>query len=167
MDATPSVALPDNAGRGVPATPPAPMRIGSRTFAWGERTYVMGVVNVTPDSFSGDGLLATGSDFVNAAVEQARGMVDERADLIDVGAESTRPGYRRISIEEEIDRAIPVVRELRAALPNVPISIDTTRSEVAAAALDAGADLVNDIWGVAAEDEMLRLAAERGVPIVL
>src|SRR3954447_22035570 len=168
MDATPSVALPDNAGRGVPARPPAAMRIGARTYAWGERTYVMGVVNVTPDSFSGDGLLTQdGVSAVDAAVRQARAMVDEGADLIDVGGESTRPGHERISAAEEIARAIPVVREIRAALPDVPISIDTSRAEVAAAAVDAGADVINDIWGVEAEGNLLALAAARKLPIVL
>ena len=168
MDATPSVALPDNAGRGIPARPPVPMRIGSHVFTWGERTYLMGVVNVTPDSFSGDGLLTQdGVSGVEAAVRQARAMVDEGADLIDVGGESTRPGHQRISVEEEIARAIPVVREIRAALPDVPISIDTSRADVAAAAVEAGADLINDIWGVAAEGDLLALAAERRLPIVL
>src|SRR4051794_14151421 len=144
------------------------MRIGSRVFTWGERTYVMGVVNVTPDSFSGDGLLSGDRESVlEAAVAQARQMVAEGADLIDVGGESTRPGHNRISLEEEIARAVPVVRGIRAALPDVPISIDTTRAPVATAAVDAGADLVNDIWGVAPKPELLVLASDRGLPIVL
>jgi len=144
------------------------MRIGSRMFTWGERTYVMGVVNVTPDSFSGDGLLSGDRESVlEAAVAQARQMVAEGADLIDVGGESTRPGHNRISLEEEIARAVPVVRGIRAALPDVPISIDTTRAPVATAAVDAGADLVNDIWGVAPKPELLVLASDRGLPIVL
>ena len=168
MDATPSVALPADAGRGIPARPPAPTRIGAREFVWGARTYVMGIVNVTPDSFSGDGLIATGqSAFVERSVVQARQMALEGADLIDVGGESTRPGHARIPVSEELERAVPVVKAIRAALPDMPISIDTTRAEVAAAALDAGADMVNDIWGVAAEDALLRLAAERSLPIVL
>jgi dihydropteroate synthase len=168
MDATPSVALPRDAGRGIPAVPPQPMRIGARTFSWSDRTYLMGVINVTPDSFSGDGLLAGGrASAVDAAVAQARQMVADGADLIDVGGESTRPGHQRIPVEEEIARAIPVVREIRGALPGVPISIDTTRAEVAASAVDAGADLVNNVWGVAAENELLELAAERRLPIVL
>src|SRR4051794_15728322 len=168
MDATPSVALPRDAARGIPARPPAPMQIGSRTFTWGERTYLMGVINVTPDSFSGDGLLAgVPASAVDAAVAQARQMVAEGADVLDVGGESTRPGHQRISLDEEIERAVPVVRAIRAALPDVPISIDTTRAPVAAAAIDAGADLVNDIWGVAADSDLLALAAERRLPIVL
>ncbi len=168
MDATPSVALPPDAGRGMPESPPAAMRIGSRDFEWGVRTFVMGVLNVTPDSFSGDGLLAGGSaSFVERAVGQARQMAAEGADLLDVGGQSTRPGHAQIELSDELDRVVPVVRAIREALPDMPISIDTTRAAVATAALDAGADLVNDTWGVAAEDDLLRLTAERHVPIVL
>lgn len=168
MDATPSVALPPDAASGVPARPPAPMRIGTRTFGWGERTYVMGIVNVTPDSFSGDGLLTGGdTSLVGTAVEQARRMVRDGADLIDVGGQSTRPGHRAVSLDEEIDRVVPVIRATREALPDVPISVDTTHAEVADAALDAGADLINDIWGVSEDDRLVRLAAQRDVPIVL
>jgi len=168
MDATPSVALPTDAGRGIPARPPAPMRIGAGTFEWGARTYVMGIVNVTPDSFSGDGLLAeTDASFVERAVAQARQMADEGADMIDVGGQSTRPGHADVAMQQELDRAVPVVRAIRAALPEMPISIDTTSAEVAAAAVDVGADLVNDIWGVAADDDLVHLVAERHLPIVL
>ena len=170
MYSTPSVALPADAASGVPARPPVPMRIGSRSFTWGERTYLMGIVNVTPDSFSGDGLL---SDDAGAAVglersvAQARQMVDDGADLIDVGGQSTRPGHRDISVEDELARVEPVIREIRAALPNVPISIDTTRAAVAEKAVASGANLINDIWGVAAEEALLRFVAESGLPIVL
>src|SRR3954453_6139985 len=161
MDATPSEGRPRDAGRGIPAQSPEAMRIGSRSFDWTERTYLMGVINVTPDSFSGDGLLARGGEStVVAAVAQARQMAAQGADLIDVGGESTRPGHQRISIDEEIERAVPVVHAIRKALPDMPISIDTTRAAVASAALDAGADLVNDVWGVAAEGELLALAAQ-------
>lgn len=152
-------------------TPP-PTRIGPRTFRWGERTFVMGIVNVTPDSFSGDGLLARGSasalhDPVAAAVAQARTMAAEGADLLDVGGESTRPGHQPVDEAAERARVIPVVRAIRAALPDLPISIDTTKPAVAAAALDAGADAINDVWGVGTDDALTRLAAVRGVPIVL
>jgi dihydropteroate synthase len=154
----------------------APTRIGPRDFTWGERTYVMGILNVTPDSFSGDGLLVStarsaarrGDDsIVDAAVERGRRMVDEGADLLDVGGESTRPGHASVDEAEELARVVPVVRSLRAALPATPISIDTTKAGVAAAAIDAGADLLNDVWGVAADGGMLGIAAARGVPIVL
>jgi dihydropteroate synthase len=168
MDATPSVTLPDDAASGIVSGAPAPLPIGPRTFTWGDRTYVMGIVNVTPDSFSGDGVLAReASDYVAAAVEQARVMVAQGADLIDVGGQSTRPGHAEIPVAEERDRVVPVIERLTAELPGIPISVDTTRADVAAAALDAGAHLVNDVWGVAAGVQMLALAAERGVPIVL
>lgn len=147
-------------------TAPGALRIGPATFAWGERTYVMGIVNVTPDSFSGDGLLAT-SDPVAAAVAQGRRMVAEGADLLDVGGESTRPGHDAVDEAAEIQRVRPVVAALRAALPDTPLSIDTTKVAVAGAALDAGADLINDVWGVSDDDALARLAARRGVPIVL
>jgi len=150
-------------------------RIGSATFAWGARTFVMGIVNVTPDSFSGDGLLDSGTDglpgsggaTVANAVALARTMAEEGADLLDIGGESTRPGHDVVGADEEIRRILPVVAAIRAALPSMPISIDTTKPAVAAAAIDAGADLVNDVWGVGEDDSLIRLAAERRVPIVL
>jgi dihydropteroate synthase len=128
----------------------------------------MGILNVTPDSFSGDGLVVGDADgTVAAAVAQARAMADEGADLLDIGGESTRPGHAPVSEVEELARVVPVVAAVRAALPDMPLSIDTTKPGVAAAAIDAGADLVNDVWGVAPDDALARLAAERGVPIVL
>lgn len=171
MDATPLVGLPSDADSGIPDQPPSPTQIGSRTFIWGSRTYVMGVVNMTPDSFSGDGLLSKESraadDPVAAAVRQAEQMAAEGADLLDIGGESTRPGHPGVSADEELGRVVPVVRAIRGALPDMPISIDTTKAEVAEAALDAGADLLNDIWGTAESSVISRIAAERGVPIVL
>jgi dihydropteroate synthase len=164
--ATPSFELPDGATAGVPG-PAGPTRIGPRVFDWGSRTYVMGILNVTPDSFSGDGLLAAANDPVNAAVALGRRMVDDGADLLDVGGESSRPGHIEVPAAEEIARVAPVVAALRAALPDTPLSVDTTKAAVAVAALDAGADLVNDVWGVATDNELLRLAAERRTPIVL
>jgi len=145
-------------------------RIGRRTFAWGERTYVMGILNATPDSFSGDGLLAAAaapSTPVELALSLARRMIEEGADLLDVGGESTRPGHHPVEADEELRRVIPVIAALHAEFPEVPISIDTTKPAVAAAALDAGASLVNDVWGVAEDDSLARLTGERGVPIVL
>ena len=170
--ATPSFALPEGAPDGLPMGL-GETRIGPRTFHWGERTFVMGILNVTPDSFSGDGLLARSSDDgtgrpgVAAAVAQARAMADEGADLLDIGGESTRPGHAAVDVEEEARRVVPVVRAVRAALPEMPLTVDTTKPAVAAAALDAGADAINDVWGVAADDALARLAGERGVPIVL
>jgi dihydropteroate synthase len=164
--ATPSFGLPDGASEGVPG-PARPTRIGPRVFDWGSRTYVMGILNVTPDSFSGDGLLAAPNDPVAAAVALGRRMVEEGADLLDIGGESSRPGHSEVPAADEIARVAPVVAALRAALPDTPLSVDTTKAPVALAALDAGADLVNDVWGVAPDDELLRLAAERRAPIVL
>jgi len=163
--ATPSFALPPDATPGLPGAP-APLAIGPRTFAWGERTHVMGILNVTPDSFSGDGLLAAG-DPVEAAVAQARRMVADGADLLDIGGASSRPGHAELTTAEESARVVPVIRAVAAALPGTPISIDTSSPGVAAAALDAGAHLLNDVWGVADDPGMVRVAAERGVPIVL
>lgn len=164
-EATPSVGLPEDAAGGLPGRP-RPLRIGPLELAWSERTYVMGILNVTPDSFSGDGLLQA-RDPVAAAVEAGRRMRDEGADLLDVGGESTRPGHAIVDSADELARVVPVVRALRAALPDTPISVDTTKVAVATAALDAGAHLVNDVWGVGPDDDLLRLAADRVAPIVL
>jgi len=167
MDATPSVRLPTDADSGVPEQPPRPTAIGKRTFVWGTRTFVMGIINVTPDSFSGDGLLTAGSEPVERAVRLAEQMASEGADLLDVGGQSTRPGHAEVDTDEERRRTEPVVRAVRAALPDVPISIDTTKPEVAAAALDAGADMLNDVWGTDEHSAITALAAERGVPVVV
>jgi dihydropteroate synthase len=153
---------------GLPFSIPAPMRIGARTFAWGERTFVMGIVNVTPDSFSGDGLLTGRSaDVVAAAVAQSRTMAAEGADLLDIGGESTRPGHAEVAEDEELGRVVPVIAAIRQALPEMPISVDTTKPAVAEAALAAGADLVNDVWAVAPDDSLPRLAAAHAAPLVL
>jgi dihydropteroate synthase len=156
------------------------MRIGPRLFEWGTRTYVMGIVNVTPDSFSGDGLLAGGRATepggvtepggptpIEAAVTQARRMVEEGADILDVGGESTRPGHAAVSPEEEAARVLPVIAAIHAALPDVPISVDSAKPAVADAAITAGASLINDVWGTSADDTMARAAAARRVPMVV
>ena len=145
---------------------PSPTRIGPTTFTWGERTFVMGILNVTPDSFSGDGLIR-GGDPVVGAVEQARRMVDEGADILDLGGESTRPGHAPVDAAEEIARVIPVLSAVRAALPDVPLSVDTTKVGVAEAALAAGADLLNDVWGVGPDAAMMELAASASVPLLV
>jgi len=153
---------------------PAPTRIGPTTFCWGERTFIMGILNVTPDSFSGDGLLgavpgtrAAPGDPVEAAVAAGRRMVEEGADILDIGGESTRPGHAPVAADEERHRVVPVIAALRAALPDVPLSIDTTKPSVAESALAAGADLVNDVWGVGDDSAVARLAADHGVPLVV
>jgi len=168
----PSAVADQTGGRTASPAEPAPTVIGGRLFSWGERTHVMGIVNVTPDSFSGDGLLAERSAMgpngvVNRAVALARRMADEGADLVDVGGESTRPGHSTVDAAEEGRRVVPVVAAIHEALPELPISVDTTKPSVAEAALAAGAAMLNDVWGVAADDGLIRLAAERGVPIVI
>jgi dihydropteroate synthase len=170
-DATPSVALPEGAELGLPGRP-ASLEIGPRTFAWGDRTFVMGILNVTPDSFSGDGLLAVPSgggdeDAVGRAVEVGRAMAAAGADILDVGGESSRPGHAFVDAAEETRRVVPVIAALHNALPDMPISVDTTKPAVAEAALAAGAHLVNDVWGVARDDALVRVAAAGGVPIVV
>ena len=135
---------------------------GDKAFHWGERTYVMGIVNVTPDSFSGDGL---GYD-VDAALSQAKRFVEEGADIIDVGGESTRPGHTPISVQEELRRVIPVLEALSSCI-NVPLSIDTFKAGVARRAISAGASMVNDQWGLKHDASLAEVAAEHGVPLVL
>ncbi len=138
---------------------------------WGQRTHIMGIINITPDSFSGDGLLQETlppSAVIQQAVEQARAFVAEGAAILDVGGESTRPGADTLTVEQELARVIPVIMALRAALPqDVIISIDTYKAEVARQALDAGADLVNDILALRADPRMAALVSERQVPVVL
>lgn len=126
----------------------------------------MGILNVTPDSFSGDGLLA-GGDPLERAVAIARQMVADGADLLDIGGESTRPGHDPVPADAERGRVVPVVAAVRAALPATPISIDTAKPDVAEAALAAGADLLNDVWGTAPGSEMAGVAAAHGVPLVI
>jgi len=136
-------------------------RCGKTTFHWGERTYVMGIINVSPDSFSGDGL-----NTVEAAVAQAQHFVAEGVDVLDVGGESTRPNSSPISVDEELRRVIPVLERL-AGKTGVPLSVDTYKFDVALRAVDAGAEMLNDIWGLKQEPRLAALAAERAVPIIL
>ena len=140
---------------------PQPITIRGREFVWGERTYVMGIVNVTPDSFSGDGLARD----VDAAVHQGVQMQADGADIIDVGGESTRPGAAEVGAEEEIARVVPVIERLSREV-GVPVSIDTSKAAVARAAIEAGAHLVNDVHGFQREPEVARAAAEAGLPAV-
>jgi len=133
---------------------------------FGKKTYVMGILNVTPDSFSGDGLL-TQPDTIRAALEQAEAFVEHGAELLDIGGESTRPGARPVSAAEEIKRVIPVVEAIAGSGLNVLLSVDTYKASVAKAALQAGADWINDIWGLRADPDMAGLAAESGAPVIL
>ncbi len=144
-----------------------PTNIGNRTFHWGSRTFVMGVLNATPDSFSGDGLAGD----IDRAVEQALRFQYDGADIIDIGGESTRPaslysGAGPISTEEELARVIPVIEALASVL-DIPISVDTYKAEVADAALDAGAAMINDVWGFRRDPDMAAVAADSGAPVVL
>ncbi len=134
----------------------------NRTFNWGERTYLMGILNVTPDSFS------DGGEFNNieTALSQARNMQGNGVDIIDIGGESTRPNAAEVSIEEELDRVIPIITKLRQE-SSIPISIDTTKAIVAEKAIAAGADIVNDISGATFDDKMLETVAQLDVPIIL
>jgi dihydropteroate synthase len=161
-------------GDSLAQTTPAPMRWGAHELAWGARTYVMGILNMTPDSFSGDGLIAPGSTTaatVGAALARARAMVAEGADLLDVGGESTRPATENsepLDATTEIERVVPVIRALAAELPrHIVISVDTYKASVAEAALDAGAAMVNDVGGLRFDERMAALVAERGVPVVV
>ena len=149
----------------IPATTIGPLHV-----VWGSRTYVMAVANLTPDSFSGDGLISSNEstdEFLDRVEQLARDAVRDGADLLDLGAESTRPGHTEISAADEIARLMPAIERLRRVLPTLALSADTQKVEVAEAALDAGAHMLNDIWGTRAGDEMLQLAADRGVPIVV
>ena len=135
---------------------------GGEALVWGRRTYVMGIVNVSPDSFSGDGL----GDDIPAIVDQALRMEAEGADFLDVGAESTRPGHAPITVDEELRRLIPALEALTPEV-TVPISVDTFKSVVAREALAAGATLINDQWGLQADPEIASLAAETGAGLIL
>jgi len=139
-----------------------PTPIGQRLFTWGRRTYVMGILNVTPDSFSGDGLAGD----LETAVAQGLRLVDEGADILDVGGESTRPGSEPVPAEEELGRVLPVIERLAQAV-DVPISIDTYKAVVARQALAAGASLVNDVWALRADPDLANVVAAAGVPVIL
>ncbi|HTI14284.1 MAG TPA: dihydropteroate synthase [Dictyobacter sp.] len=148
-----------------------PMLWKHHQLVWGKQTYVMGIVNVTPDSFSGDGLqngLLVEEIVVQHAIAQAQRFVAEGATFIDIGGESTRPQAASVSIEEEIARVVPVLRALRRDLgPEVLLTVDTYRAEVARQALAAGADMINDIWALTHDPDMAALAAEQQVPVIL
>lgn len=129
----------------------------------GTRTLIMGILNATPDSFSDGGRYNS----VDAAVAHAQSMVEDGADILDIGGESTRPGFAAVALEEELRRILPVIRAVREALPHVPLSIDTYKAETARQALEAGAHIINDIWGLRHDPNMAAVAAEYGCPIIL
>lgn len=136
--------------------------IRNHALRWGKQTYLMGILNVTPDSFSDGGDFKTTEN----AVQQGIKLVEEGANIIDIGGQSTRPGAEQITLEEELKRVIPVIKALRVAISH-PISIDTTRSEVALSAIEAGADIINDISGATFDPEMLSTTAKLNAPIIL
>lgn len=150
-----------------------PLQIGNHLFKWGSRTYVMGILNITPDSFSGDGLLVplplgeSRGEGNEAGVEQARDFLANGADILDVGGESTRPGSQPVSADEERERVIPVIKAIASEFPDALISIDTYKANVAEAAFQAGAHILNDVWALRADPELASVAAAFHVPVIL
>lgn len=138
------------------------MKIRETKFNWGSKTYLMGILNITPDSFSDGGQFNN----LESALTQAQKMVENGADILDIGGQSTRPGAEEISLEQELSRVIPIIKKLREQL-KIPISIDTTKAEVAEAAIQVGADIINDISGGTFDELMLPTAAKLNVPIIL
>jgi dihydropteroate synthase len=160
------------------------LTIGSRTLAWGERTYVMGILNLTPDSFSGDGLLTASETYPfdgnerttqggtqtsvgEVALAQARKFLSAGADILDIGGESTRPGSQPVEAAEEIRRVLPAIQAIVAEFPTAVISIDTSKAEVAGEAFRAGAHILNDVWGLRADPQLAALAARHKAAVVL
>lgn len=142
------------------------LKVGSRVLDWGTRTYVMGILNVTPDSFSGDGILVN-RDPVGASLEVARRFVDAGALLLDVGGESTRPGSEPVGVEEERRRVMPVIKALVSEFPDSLISVDTYKAAIAREALEAGAHIVNDVWGLRADPELRFIVSRAECPVIL
>lgn len=138
------------------------MKIGNTEFKLGERTYVMGILNVTPDSFSDGGKFNN----IEAALKRTKELIDDGADIIDIGGESTRPNFEVVKAEEEIKRVVPIIKAIKENF-DIPISIDTYKSETAKAAIEAGADLINDVWGFKKDKNMAKVAYEYGVPCIL
>jgi len=142
------------------------LQVGNHIFNWGSRTYVMGILNVTPDSFSGDGMITKG-DPVRAAVEQARDFLAHGADILDVGGESTRPGSQPVDAVDELERVLPVIEALVKEFPDALISVDTYKASVAEAAFKAGAHILNDVWALRADPGLGSVAAAVRVPVIL
>jgi dihydropteroate synthase len=143
-----------------------PLIVANLTFDWGARTYVMGILNITPDSFSGDGIIAKG-DAVQVSIEHARSFVASSVDILDVGGESTRPGSEPVTMDEEVQRVIPVIRALKENFPDTLISIDTYKAHVAEEAIKAGANIINDVWGLRADPALANIAAKYKTPVIL
>ena len=138
------------------------MKIGNKEFNIGERTYVMGILNVTPDSFSDGGKFNT----IDMALKRVEKLIKDGADIIDIGGESTRPNFEKVSEDDEIERVVPIIKAIKEKF-DIPISIDTYKSKTAEAAIEAGADMINDIWGFKKDPNMAKVAAKYNVPCVL
>jgi dihydropteroate synthase len=144
-----------------------PLTVGKQTLIWGGRTYVMGILNLTPDSFSGDGLLAAGDTPLENTLEQARRFLAAGADILDIGGESTRPGSQPVEASEELSRVLPAIRAISAEFPAALISIDTYKAAVAEAALHSGASILNDVWALRADPDIASVSAKAGAPVIL
>jgi len=142
------------------------MPVGSEVWRWGEKSRVMGIINATPDSFSGDGLLEHQDQAIEQAVTQAIRFVQEGADCLDIGGHSTRPNHPLLSAAEETERVLPMIEAVHSAV-DVPISVDTFRSDVAQAAIQAGASIINDVWAMRFDPAIAQVAAEAEVPLIL
>lgn len=138
------------------------MKIGNREFNIGERTYVMGILNVTPDSFSDGGKFNT----IDSAIKKTEELIRDGADIIDIGGESTRPNFEVVPAEDEIERVVPIIKAIKEKF-NIPVSIDTYKSTTAEAAIKAGADIINDVWGFKKDPNMASVAAKYNVPCIL
>jgi len=142
------------------------LQIKNHTFDWGSRTYVMGILNLTPDSFSGDGLLSHG-ETIEQALRQAEHFLKHGADILDIGGESTRPGSQIVSTEEELERVIPAIQAISKQFPEVIISIDTYKARVAEEAFKEGTHILNDVWSLRADPELAGVAAKHKAPVIL
>jgi len=142
------------------------MQVGGRIFEWGSRTYVMGILNITPDSFSGDGLMSYG-DKIEQTLRQAEHFLKHDVDILDIGGESTRPGSQPVTADEEIERVIPVIQAIAKEFPTAITSIDTYKSKVAEEAFKAGAHILNDVWALRADPELASVAKKFNVPVIL
>jgi dihydropteroate synthase len=150
------------------------MQVGNFEFKWGSKTYVMGILNVTPDSFSGDGLLSPSpsgrgvrGEGEQQALEQAKNFLDNGADILDIGGESTRPGSQPVNADEEIERVVPVIQAIRQNFPDAIISIDTSKAKVAEEGFKAGAHILNDVWALRADPELASVASAFRAPVIL
>jgi dihydropteroate synthase len=156
---------------GSPGISMSSLTIGSHTLTWGDRTYVMGILNITPDSFSGDGLLApskgTSSLQETRVMEVVRRFLFAGTDLLDVGGESTRPGSNPVDADEEQRRVIPVIRAIVSEFPGALISVDTSKASIAKEAFRAGAQILNDVWGLRLDPHLAKVVASAGAAVVL